>query len=618
MIVLDNCEHVIEAVANIANALIQRTQTVRLLATSRAPLKISSEQVYRLGPLALPEMKTPLSEAEKFGAVALFAARCRAADRRFELNQQNVAAVIDVCTRLDGIPLALELAAARLQSLGLSALVAMLDQRFRLLTSGSRTAPLRQQTMHATFDWSHGFLSSVEQLTFRRVGVFAGGFTLEAIRAVVPGEGSDSWEVIDALSSLVDKSLIAVEGKDEPRYHLLESARAFALEKLEEAGEMSDLQRRHAMYFRQFFDAAYDAWPSTSDAVWIASTDRELDNLRAALNWSLSRAADPPTAVALAGASMFMWLWRDPHFRHEGRQFVRAALQLLDQTITSGDAGRLWFAHGLLTPFSEGDDVLASFERAASLCSEGGSDQTAGHALLECSRMLARKGRFDEAERALCQSQRLLKHALVPKLQGSHCRVSGFLSQMTGDFVKAQSFFSAALKWFADSGSEALRLHALNDVGDVTWALEDFDGAAAKFREATRVVRASRAANKAALGVPLSNLAGVLIEQGNLDEAVPVAREALVLLTASEDAWRFFDSLALRLALLGRYEDAARLLGFADDAYLKGSQMREANEQRLHARLLTLLRARFEEAELNALLQNGGNLSEKAALSIAL
>ena len=180
LIVLDNCEHVIEAVANVANALIQRSQTVRLLATSRAPLKISSEQLYRLGPLALPEMKASLSEAEKFGAVALFAARCRAADRRFELNQR-VAAVIDVCTRLDGIPLALELAAARLQSLGLSALAAMLDQRFRLLTSGSRTAPPRQQTMHATFDWSHGFLSSVEQLTFRRIGVFAGGFTLEAI-----------------------------------------------------------------------------------------------------------------------------------------------------------------------------------------------------------------------------------------------------------------------------------------------------------------------------------------------------------------------------------------------------------------------------------------------------
>jgi predicted ATPase len=193
LIVLDNCEHVIEAVANIANALIQRTQTVRLLATSRAPLKISSEQVYRLGPLALPEQNASLGEAEKFGAVALFAARCRAADRRFELNQQNVAAVIDVCTRLDGIPLALELAAARLQGLGLSALAAMLDQRFRLLTSGSRTAPPRQQTMYATFDWSHGFLSSVEQLTFRRIGVFAGGFTLEAIRDVVPDESSDPW-----------------------------------------------------------------------------------------------------------------------------------------------------------------------------------------------------------------------------------------------------------------------------------------------------------------------------------------------------------------------------------------------------------------------------------------
>ena len=198
----------------------------------------------------------------------------------------------------------------------------------------------------------------------------------------MPDERSDSWQVIDALSSLVDKSLVAVEGKDEPRYHLLESARAFALEKLEEAGEMAAVQRRHAMYFRQFFDAAYDVWPSTPDAVWIALTDRELDNLRAALNWSLSRAADPPTAVALAGASLFMWRGRDNHFRDEGRRFVRAALKLLDQTMASDDAGRLWLAHGLLTSFSDGDDILASFERAASLCSEGRSDQTACHASL--------------------------------------------------------------------------------------------------------------------------------------------------------------------------------------------------------------------------------------------
>jgi tetratricopeptide (TPR) repeat protein len=313
-----------------------------------------------------------------------------------------------------------------------------------------------------------------------------------------------------------------------------------------------------------------------------------------------------------------MWLERDYQFRDEGRRFVRAALQLLDQTIASGDAGRLWLAHGLLTIFSDGDNVLASFERAASLCSEGGSDQTACHALLECGRMLTRKGRFEEAGRALRQSQTFLNHAPVPKLQGLHCQASGFHSQMTGDFVKAQSFFRAALKWFVDSGSETLLLHAVNDVADMTWALEDLEGAVEEFREAVRLARASRFANEHAIGVPLGNVASVLIEQGNLEEAAALAREALVLLAASEDAWRFFDSLALRLALLGSHEDAARLLGFADDAFRKGSEMREVNEQRLRTRLLLLLSARFEEAELNELLRKGADLSEKEALSIAL
>ncbi len=249
LIVLDNCEHLTDSVAMIASALIAETQDVRLLATSRASLKIPDEQLYRLGPLTVPAAKASAQEAAEQGAVALFVARARAVDRHFEINENNVTAVVEVCAQLDGIPLAIELAAARLPVLGLPALITMLDQRFRLLSSGSRAAPARQQTMHATFDWSYGLLSELEKVVFRQLGIFAGGFTLEAVRRVVRSGTWDEWDVVDALGGLVEKSMVVVEGDESPRYHLLETGRAYALEKLSEAGETGDLERRHAALF---------------------------------------------------------------------------------------------------------------------------------------------------------------------------------------------------------------------------------------------------------------------------------------------------------------------------------------------------------------------------------
>ena len=191
--------------------------------------------------------------------------------------------------------------------------------------------------MYATFDWSPRLSELGEQLTFRRVGVFAGGFTLEAIRAVVPDETSDSWDVIDALSGLVDKSLVAVGGKDEPRYPFLSQRALLRREKLEKPARWMMSSVGTLCIFRQFFDAAYDVWPSTPDAVWIALTDRELDNLRAALNGHLV-VLPILRRVALAGASLFMWRGRDHHFRDEG-----VVLSVLLETVRTDDSlGRCW------------------------------------------------------------------------------------------------------------------------------------------------------------------------------------------------------------------------------------------------------------------------------------
>ena len=234
MLVLDNCEHVLEAVAALATAICRAAPGTTLLTTTQEPLKIGDERVYRLGPLSVPPLDTAPSveAAAGFGAVTLFVARAQAGDQHFALDAGNAAAVFDICRRLDGIALALEFAAARVRLLGVQGLRARLDERFNILTGGARTALQRHQTLRAAFDWSHGLLSKAERTVFRRLGVFVGSFSLDAAQQIARDVTMDVWEVLDHLASLVDKSLVAVEQSDLPRYRLLETARTYALEQL--------------------------------------------------------------------------------------------------------------------------------------------------------------------------------------------------------------------------------------------------------------------------------------------------------------------------------------------------------------------------------------------------
>ncbi|MBP8296706.1 MAG: helix-turn-helix transcriptional regulator, partial [Burkholderiales bacterium] len=252
LLLLDNAEQVVDGVARLAQGLLQGNGAVRLLVTSQAPLKLDEERLYRLGGLEVPEPADDLraEEALTYGAVALFDERVRAADRHFRLTDANVGAVVSICRRLDGIALALELAAARCPLLGLQMVSQHLDERFRLLRSGSRTAPSRQQTLQAAMDWSHALLSPGQQCAFRQLGVFAGGFTLDLARQVLHQPGVDEWGNVDLLAELVERSLVAVAEGEAPRYRLLETGRAYALEKLVQAGELGVLRQRHAQALR--------------------------------------------------------------------------------------------------------------------------------------------------------------------------------------------------------------------------------------------------------------------------------------------------------------------------------------------------------------------------------
>ena len=263
LLVLDNAEHLVEAVAALVQALLDGAPGVRVLVTSQAALSLGGERLFRLGALAAPDLGVSVEEALSYGAVALFVDQAQAADRHFQLTPDILPTVVDLCVHLDGVALAIKLAAARLPLFGLKGLQARLSERFRLLGQGPRGAPSRQQTLRAALDWSHALLSPDEQTVFRRLGVFLASFELDQAAKTACDDGLDEWAVIEALGALVDRSLVMLDAKSDGRYRLLESAREYALGKLDESGERSRMNERAARMLRQHFPALAEAEPQT-------------------------------------------------------------------------------------------------------------------------------------------------------------------------------------------------------------------------------------------------------------------------------------------------------------------------------------------------------------------
>jgi predicted ATPase/DNA-binding winged helix-turn-helix (wHTH) protein len=304
LLLLDNCEHLADAAAALAEAIVAHAPGVRILATSQERLNVAIERVIKLNPLEVPSADANPADPERFGAIRLFAERARAADPHFELGSNNAAAVADICRHLDGLPLAIELAAARVRVLGVHGVRDRLGERFRLLTGGARTAMRRHQTLRAAIDWTHALLSEVDKTVFRRLGVFVGGFTMELAQQVAADAKVDEWAVLEALSALVDKSLVTLQDEDAPRYALLETSCAFALEKLVEAGETADVLRRHPAALRTVLEPVYEArygerGSLTGDA-FAARLRPEIDNLRSALAWAARDGPDERHQVALS------------------------------------------------------------------------------------------------------------------------------------------------------------------------------------------------------------------------------------------------------------------------------------------------------------------------------
>jgi predicted ATPase/DNA-binding winged helix-turn-helix (wHTH) protein len=341
LLVLDSCEHIVDALAPLAERIVQEAPQSHILATSRESLRIESERIYRLFPLNCPPRQGGINvtDIKTYPATQLFMERVAASSSGFELSEDEAPLVAEICQRLDGIPLAIELAAGRVSAYGIAGIASLLDSRFSLLWRGRRTAIPRHQTLSAALDWSYSLLSDVESTTLRRLSVFAGPFALEAAAMVASGEGVDQPEIVEAIANLVSKSLISLSATRPARYRLLDTTRAYALDKLKQASETATFARRHAEYFRDSFEHAEAEGETRTIGEWLAAYGAEIDNVRAALDWAFSPDGDATLGVALTVAVVPLWV-RLSLFS-ECRERVERALAKFDLGTEDSDRVRM-------------------------------------------------------------------------------------------------------------------------------------------------------------------------------------------------------------------------------------------------------------------------------------
>ncbi|QKT09855.1 ATP-binding protein [Rhodococcus sp. W8901] len=372
LLVLDNCEHLIDAVAKLAEALLRACPELRILATSREPLAIGGETVFRVPPMSfpVPDGSTPTRALAEYEAVNLFVERAGAAVPGFELTEDNRDTILAICAELDGLPLPIELAAARLRAMSVNQVLERLTDRFRLLTGGGRAAPDRQQTLRMSIDWSHDLCAPTEQELWRRLSIFPRGFELDAAEAIAAGDLA-AHDLLDIVASLIDKSILIREEYDGVvRYRLLETLRDYGLERLHAAGEHDALRRRHRDWYQTLTRQCEDEWIGPNQPAWVARLERERSNLRDALEYCMTKPGEAENGLRIANVLYMFWISRG----------------LLNE-------GRLWLGRALAAQGGDPTPERVKALAAAALLAANQGDVAAGEALVaEASDVAARIG----------------------------------------------------------------------------------------------------------------------------------------------------------------------------------------------------------------------------------
>jgi predicted ATPase/class 3 adenylate cyclase len=620
LLILDNCEHLVEASAKVADEFLHTAPQLKIIASSREALAINGETVYWVPSLSLPGQ----AEATKDAAlgcesVQLFVERASAANPTFQLTDENASSVAQVCSRLDGIPLAIELAASRVAVFSPEQIAERLDDRFKLLTGGSRTALPRQQTLRALIDWSYDLLSEPERALLRRLSVFAGGWTFEAAETIC-----NNVDVFEHLPQLINKSLVTVKDEgDEPRYHLLETIRQYARDKLLEAGEGEGTRDRHLAYFLELAETASPELRTRANELqWLRLLETEYDNIRAAIEWGLSN--DPFAAMRMVHLLMFFMITKS-HTGEGHRWGAEALKQIKDgkslTTEQNKHKGRLLASMSILS-FSMGDNQTTRTEADEAITLLRSTDDTPNLAFTLGFRAAADflTGNTDAAvkasEEAIRLAEELGDNHILGIVLSSASRVEAFAK---GDFAKAYAVHERACDLLKEYGNRWAYAITLYGLANIAIALKEFETARKKFNLAMQIMQDLGAQRN--INMIKSDLAHILRLEGNYPQAMSSYRETIKewQRTGHRAAVAHqLESMAFIAKALEQTGKSIQLLGAAEVLRQKINIDMTPQERELYNKEVSDLKANMGEKKFTSLWTDGRSMTTDQAINLAL
>jgi predicted ATPase/class 3 adenylate cyclase len=620
LLLLDNFEQIIPAASLVAE-LLTACLKLKILVTSREALRISGEHTYLVPPLALPNLTQlpSLDSLSQYTSVELFIQRARAVKPNFTITNETAPAVAEICYRLDGLPLAIELAAARIKLLSPRAMLARLGNRLEFLTGGARDLPARQQTLRNAIAWSYDLLDENEQKLFRRLSIFVGGCTMDAVETVVEDQ-PDSLPVLDQLGSLLDKSLLReMEGmNEEPRFVMLETLREFGLEQLTTSGEQGTIQHRHANFFLALVEQAGASLESGEQVEWMDRLEQEHDNLRAALEWSKTAEDGGEICLRLAGALGYFWEMRG-HFS-EGRERISSILSMqIAQGRTAARAKLLARAAELAYRQSDYAATVAFAEESLAICRELGDQQGTASALIKLANAATEAGDYGTGSEYLEEALTIWRD-LDDKHGTARALISlGWVALRSGDYRLADERLEEALSLSRELEDTRSIGFELSGLGEVAMRQGDYARATRLMEESLELRR--QLGNKWGIGVSLGMLGLVSMRQGDWNRAISQLGESLEIRQEIGDkggsAW-CLEHLAEVARAQGQAEKAVRLLSAAASLRISIGSVIDSADQAEYQNRRAALRAELGEERFAKMWEEGRTLTLEQAIAYAL
>ena len=659
LIILDTCEHIIEACAMLTEKLLTKCPKLKIIATSREALKCTGEQIHSILSLKTPNLKEEISTEQltQYESVRLFIERALTVNQKFRVTNENAPALAGICSQLDGIPLAIELAAARIKVLTVERIYKRLSSRFSLLTGGKRTALPKQQTLKALIDWSYDLLSDQEKILWSRLSVFIDGWTLESAEEICSDDNVNKEEILDLLSLLVEKSIIIFDSEKE-RYRILESIRQYGEEKLREANETNEILSKHLHYFMDLAESTEPKMRENKVQVWLEKLESEHSNLQSAIEWSLT-GGDREKGAHLAGA--LGWFWNIRGYNAIGRRLLEnilsnmqgisksmigKALNWVGQLATiQGDyeQAQRFYQESLtlhrelrdkqciasdlnnlgVTACNRGDIEQARkfFEESLALTREFGDKQgiAIAHSLNNLGALVCKQGNYEQARKFFEESLALCRELRDKPLIAS-CLVNlGCVAINRGDIEQARKFFEESLALTRELGDKQGTASCLINLGCVAINRENYEQARKFFEESLTLTR--ELGDKQGTASALKHLGVMTYDEGDFELARKYYEESLTLCIEIGDKFGFVSSIEGLAAISSARNNpslAVLLLGAVQSALKSRGAVLDSVDLKLHKQTITKLHEQLSDKEFSKYWEEGKKLTLEQAVELAL